>query len=196
MEQSMSRVGRCIDNGPTEGFLGIIKTEMYQMYEITNEESLRFAITDYIRFYSEERPQDRYHCKTPLEVRMEALSSEHPAEYLIPRNKRIEKYKKMVCIEKRPHILYGRSSAPHFRYLTCLFDRGISGDMPCPGWLPKILRISPKMPAISSQSLHFLHHLDEAHPDITLLFELGNLDKCHQLHTNPVPELSNTRLFP
>lgn len=78
---------------------GNYKTEMYQMYEITNEESLRFAITDYIRFYSEERPQDRYHCKTPLEVRMEALSSEHPAEYLIPRNKRIEKYKKMVCIE-------------------------------------------------------------------------------------------------
>ena len=97
MEQSMSRVGRCIDNSPTEGFLGIIKTEMYQMYEITNEESLRFAITDYIRFYSEERPQDRYHCKTPLEVRMEALSSEHPAEYLIPRNKRIEKYKKRWC---------------------------------------------------------------------------------------------------
>lgn len=30
----------------------------------------------------------------------------------------------MVCIEKRPHILYGRSSAPHFRYLTCLLDRG------------------------------------------------------------------------
>lgn len=97
MEQSMSRVGRCIDNGPTEGFWGIIKTEMYQMYEITNEESLRYAITDYIRFYSEERPQDRYHCKTPLEVRMEALSSEHPAEYLIPRNKRIEKYKKRWC---------------------------------------------------------------------------------------------------
>ena len=35
MEQSMSRVGHCIDNGPTEGFWGIIKAEMYQMYEIT-----------------------------------------------------------------------------------------------------------------------------------------------------------------
>ena len=97
MRQSMSRVGHCIDNGPTEGFWGIIKAEMYQMYEITDESSLRFAIKDYIRFYSEERPQDRYHCKTPLEVRMEALSSEHPAEYLIPRNKRIEKYKKRWC---------------------------------------------------------------------------------------------------
>ena len=37
MEQSMSRVGHCIDNGPIEGFWGIIKTEMYQMYEITDE---------------------------------------------------------------------------------------------------------------------------------------------------------------
>ena len=36
MIQSMSRVGRCIDNGPTEGFWGIIKTEMYKMYEICN----------------------------------------------------------------------------------------------------------------------------------------------------------------
>lgn len=93
MEQSMSRVGHCIDNGPTEGFWGIIKTEMYQMYEITNEESLRFAINDYIRFYSEERPQDRYNCKTPLEVRKEALSSNNPEEYPIPENKRIKKYK-------------------------------------------------------------------------------------------------------
>ena len=97
MEQSMSRVGHCIDNGPTEGFWGIIKTEMYQMYNITDEASLRFAITDYIRFYSDERPQDRYHCKTPKEVRMEALSVEYPAEYLIPRNKRIEKYKEKWC---------------------------------------------------------------------------------------------------
>ena len=29
MTQSMSRVGRCIDNGPMEGFWGIMKREMY-----------------------------------------------------------------------------------------------------------------------------------------------------------------------
>ena len=97
MVQSMSRVGHCIDNGPLEGFWGIIKTEMYQIYDIKDEASLRFAIKDYIRFYSEERSQDRYHCKTPLEVRREALSAEHPTEYAIPRNKRIEKYKEEWC---------------------------------------------------------------------------------------------------
>ena len=97
MEQSMSRVEHCIDNGPTEGFWGIIKTEMYQMYEITDEASLRFAIKDYIRFYSEDRPQDRYNCKTPLEVRQEALASDAPKEYPIPENKRINKYKEKWC---------------------------------------------------------------------------------------------------
>lgn len=97
MRQSMSRVGHCIDNGPTEGFWGIIKTEMYQMYEITDEASLRYAIKDYLRFYSEERPQDRYHCKTPLEVRVEALASDTPIEYPIPENKRINKYKEKWC---------------------------------------------------------------------------------------------------
>lgn len=97
MKQSMSRVGHCIDNGPTEGFWGIIKSEMYQMYEITDESSLRQAIKDYLYFYSEERPQDRYHCKTPLEVRQEALESDMPVEYPIPENKRIEKYKEKWC---------------------------------------------------------------------------------------------------
>lgn len=97
MGQSMSRVGHCIDNGPTEGFWGIIKTEMYQLYEITDEASLRLSINDYIRFYSEERPQNRYNCKTPLEVRTEALLTNIPIEYPIPENKRIKKYKERWC---------------------------------------------------------------------------------------------------
>ena len=81
MEQSMSRVGHCIDNGPTEGLWGIIKSEMYCMYKITDEISLRSAIDKYIKFYAEERLQERFHCKTPLEVRSEALSAEAPTQY-------------------------------------------------------------------------------------------------------------------
>lgn len=93
MQQSMSRVGHCIDNGPIEGLWGIIKSEMYQMYEITDEKSLRYAIKDYIRFYAQERLQDRFNCKTPLEVRTEALCTSKPIEYPIPENNRILKYK-------------------------------------------------------------------------------------------------------
>lgn len=97
MIQSMSRVGHCIDNGPTEGFWGIIKSEMYQMYEITDETSLRHAIKDYILFYRDERPQSRYNCKTPAEVRSEALASTIPQTYPIAKNRRIEKYKAKWC---------------------------------------------------------------------------------------------------
>ena len=89
----MYRIGHCIDNEPTKGFWGIIKLEMYELYKIADEASLRNAINDYIRFYSAERPQDRYHCKTPLEVRTEALHAETIQKYPIAQNKRIEKYK-------------------------------------------------------------------------------------------------------
>lgn len=97
MDQSMSRVGHCIDNGPTEGLWGIIKSEMYCMYKITDEGSLRSAIDNYMKFYAEERPQERFRCKTPSEVRREALSAENPIQYPIAENKRIEAYKAKWC---------------------------------------------------------------------------------------------------
>ena len=34
MRQSMSRVGRCIDNGPMEGFWGMLKSEMYYLRRV------------------------------------------------------------------------------------------------------------------------------------------------------------------
>lgn len=89
----MSRVGHCIDNGPMEGFWGILKSEMYHMYTITDEESLRNAIERYLKFYEEERPQERFGCKTPAEVRQEAIASLMPEQYPIAENKRIQKYK-------------------------------------------------------------------------------------------------------
>ena len=93
MQQSMSRVGCCIDNGPTEGLWGIIKTEMYAMYEIKDEESLIQAIHSYIDFYNNVRLQSRFGNKTPMQVREEALVSENPTQYPIPENKRIKKFK-------------------------------------------------------------------------------------------------------
>ena len=93
MQQSMSRVGCCIDNGPTEGLWGIIKTEMYAMYEMTDEDSLIQAIHRYIDFYNNVRLQSRFGNKTPMQIREEALASENPTQYPIPENKRIKKFK-------------------------------------------------------------------------------------------------------
>lgn len=92
-KQSMSRVGKCIDNGPVEGLWGIIKTEMYAMYDIDNEESLIQAIDKYIHFYNVERFQERFNCQTPMEVRQAALATANPIQYPIAKNKRIKKFK-------------------------------------------------------------------------------------------------------
>ena len=83
MEQSMSCVGHYIDNGLIEGFQYIIKSDMYQIYMIIIEATLRFAIKDYTRLNSVERSQDRYHRKIPLKFRNEILSLSIRLEYPI-----------------------------------------------------------------------------------------------------------------
>ena len=89
----MSRVGHCIDNGPTENFWGIVKSEMYYLNTFTDGAALRDAIANYMTFYITERIQARFGGKTPAEVRAEALATDMPAQYPIPANKRIQKYK-------------------------------------------------------------------------------------------------------
>lgn len=96
MVQSMSRVACCLDNGPTEGLWGIIKTEMYQMYEIHTKEDLIQALGNYIDFYNHERYQARFESKTPMEVREEAFNEETPTQYPIAWNPRIAKYKETL----------------------------------------------------------------------------------------------------
>ena len=52
MTQSMSRVGRCIDNRPMEAFWGTLKAEMYYLEKFPDYESLKDAIEKYIAFYN------------------------------------------------------------------------------------------------------------------------------------------------
>ena len=67
MTQSMSRVGRCLDNAPMEGWWGILKSEMYYLKRFTSRESLVSSIEDYIQFYNTRRYQKRLNCMTPCE---------------------------------------------------------------------------------------------------------------------------------
>ena len=98
MVQSMSRVGHCIDNGPTEGFWGIVKAEMYNLRKFGSEEELRTAIEEFIRYYNEGRYQARFGFKSPSEVRTAALTSTEPEQYPIPENPRIRKYKARYAV--------------------------------------------------------------------------------------------------
>lgn len=67
MRQSMSRVGRCIDNGPMEGYWGILKSEMYYLRKFTDRCQLVAAIEKYILFYNTKRYQLKLGCMTPME---------------------------------------------------------------------------------------------------------------------------------
>ena len=67
MIQSMSRVGRCLDNAPMEGWWGILKSEMYYLKKFTSREMLVSAIENYIHFYNTRRYQKRLNCMTPCE---------------------------------------------------------------------------------------------------------------------------------
>ena len=93
MTPSLSRKGHCIDNGPMEGFWGIIKAEMYNIKTFDTEADLKAAIEEYIYFYNHKRFQDRFGTRTPIEVRTAALNAEVPVVYPIAENKRIQKYK-------------------------------------------------------------------------------------------------------
>ncbi|SHJ70057.1 Integrase core domain-containing protein, partial [Dethiosulfatibacter aminovorans DSM 17477] len=69
MIQSMSRVARCIDNGPMEAFWGMLKSEMYYLKKFNTYDELEAAIKDYIFYYNNNRYQKRLNCMTPLEYR-------------------------------------------------------------------------------------------------------------------------------
>lgn len=69
MTQSMSRVGRCIDNGPMEGFWGILKCEMYYLNHFETYEELVRAVEQFIHYYNTQRRQHRLDCQTPASYR-------------------------------------------------------------------------------------------------------------------------------
>lgn len=75
MQQSMSRVGKCIDNGPMEGFWGILKREKYYGQKFTSREELVNMIEKYIEYYNNHRLQRCLKIRTPREVHEEYLKA-------------------------------------------------------------------------------------------------------------------------
>ena len=67
MIQSMSRVAKCIDNGPMEGFWGILKRERYYGKRFKDKASLVTMIEEYIEYYNNRRLQRNLGVLTPIE---------------------------------------------------------------------------------------------------------------------------------
>ena len=75
MLQSMSRVAKCIDNGPMEGFWGIIKRERYYGKRFTDRETLVRMIEEYICYYNNKRLQRNLGVLTPIEKHVSYLQA-------------------------------------------------------------------------------------------------------------------------
>ena len=67
MTQSMSRVAHCIDNGPMEGFWGILKRERYYGRRFTSKQELIHMIQRFIHYYNNRRVQRNLGILTPME---------------------------------------------------------------------------------------------------------------------------------
>lgn len=74
MVQSMSRVSRCIDNGPMEAFWGMLKSEMYYLKKFNSYDELETAIIEYIDYYNNHRYQKRLSSMTPMEYRQHLMN--------------------------------------------------------------------------------------------------------------------------
>lgn len=67
MTQSMSRIAHCTDDGPMEGFWGIIKREMYYGKKYSKKEELLKNIHEYIDYDINRRVQRKLDILTPME---------------------------------------------------------------------------------------------------------------------------------
>ena len=65
--KDMSRVTHCIDNGPMEGFWGILKQERYYGRRFTSKRELVQMIETYIHYYNTRRVQRKLGVLTPME---------------------------------------------------------------------------------------------------------------------------------
>ncbi len=73
MRKSMSRVARCIDNGPMEGFWGLMKREMYYTKKYAAKEELIAAIHHYMNYYTNKRVRRKLGILTPTEYHQKMM---------------------------------------------------------------------------------------------------------------------------
>lgn len=72
--RSMSRVGKCIDNAPIESFFGHFKCESYDLKQYKSYEELVADIDRYMRFYNENRYQEKLNNLAPIEYRCQVAA--------------------------------------------------------------------------------------------------------------------------
>lgn len=101
IRQSMSRVSKCIDNGPMEGFQGLLKDMCHVLYpNVKNGKELRKALEATFRYYIDEYPQERFKGRTAGEVRADALENGIVGDYPIRKNPQVVRFWKKIEMRK------------------------------------------------------------------------------------------------
>ncbi|MCD8198525.1 MAG: IS3 family transposase [Lachnospiraceae bacterium] len=68
-------MAHCIDNGPMEGFWGILKRERYYGKRFTGKDELVQMIIHYIHYYNTHRVQRNLGVLTPMEKHEQYLAA-------------------------------------------------------------------------------------------------------------------------
>ena len=68
--QSMSRRGNCLDNAPVECFFSHLKSELIYTTKFSSEEEMKQGIEEYIRFYNQERIQQKLNNLSPITYKL------------------------------------------------------------------------------------------------------------------------------
>lgn len=71
--QSMSRKGNCYDNAAMESFFGTLKSEYFRLNNFTSIDQLKRGLSDYIRYYNNERIKLVLNGLSPVQYRTQTL---------------------------------------------------------------------------------------------------------------------------
>lgn len=69
----MSRKSNCYDNTPIENFFGILKQEIYCGYVYKNFGELEMAVSEFIKYYNEDRIKEDLDWLSPAQYRQVAI---------------------------------------------------------------------------------------------------------------------------
>ncbi len=72
--QSMSYKGNPVDNSPIESWFSTLKAESIYLHKKTNEKEMISIVESYIKYYNEERLQEKIKELAPIQYRKQALS--------------------------------------------------------------------------------------------------------------------------
>jgi transposase InsO family protein len=75
VQHSVSYKGSCVDNAPIESWFSALKTESIYLKDKLSEDEMIAIVDQYVKYYNEERLQEKIKELAPIDYRKQALST-------------------------------------------------------------------------------------------------------------------------